>query len=150
MFEDWTALESFLKETGGGKGIYYKKSRLIEGQINNDLYVFEQLQTCSEKCGFGRLDFQTTDNDYKLYLRIQDKSDPMLVLFFMKTVWNLSFPKLIIGITGGANDFEISPELEMVLNELMQITQESDAWIVTGGTRGGIMKYLGMFQLSIF
>ncbi len=66
----------------------------------------------------------------------------------MRTVWNLPSPKLLLGITGGAVDFKPSQELESALNEIMNITRETDAWIVTGGTRGGIMKYFGRLLLS--
>ncbi len=143
--------EAFIMETGGGKGVYSYKASKIKGQRHEDM-IFDQHEVCDSrkqnKCGFGRLKFDATKDDPKLYLRIQKTSDPNMVLYFMQTVWNLPSPKLLIGITGGANDFKISPELESILNELMHITRENDAWILTGGTRGGIMKYFGKFLRS--
>jgi hypothetical protein len=146
--EEQQALEKFIMETGGGKGKYRDKYS-TRGRRNDDTKLFDQhspLEGSKEKtCGYGRLKFDATKDDFKLYLRIQHDSDPKMVLYFMQTVWNLPSPKLIIGITGGAKDFKISPDLEMILNELMLITRENDAWIITGGTRGGIMKYFGRF-----
>jgi hypothetical protein len=145
--------EAFIMETGGGKGIYVYKESKIKGQRNIEK-IFNQSEHCDSlkqnKCGFGRLKFNATMDDYKLYLRVQKNSDPNMVLYFMQTVWNLPSPKLLIGITGGAKDFKISPELESILNELMHITRENEAWILTGGTRGGIMKYFGMFLLRSY
>jgi hypothetical protein len=145
------AQEAFIKESGGGKGLYSYKSG-INGQ-RNDEKLFDQRDLCDKqeqnKCGFGRLKFDSTEDDFKLYLRIQNNSDPNMVLYFMHTVWNLPIPKLLIGITGGANDFKISQDIESILNELMHITRENEAWILTGGTRGGIMKYFGRFFNSI-
>jgi hypothetical protein len=138
------AIKDFVEATGGGKGEYKPK----RNRQRNDDKIFHQLSCSSsiQPCGFGRIKFHATeDDDFKLYLRFPHTSDPKLVLYFMQTVWNLPSPKLIIGITGGAIDFTISPDLEVVLNELMQITRETDAWIITGGTRGGIMKYFGKF-----
>jgi hypothetical protein len=139
---DVEAILEFIKATGGGKGKYSYDSK---GQTNEDRIFYQDEHCGSERCGFGRLHFHATGDDFKLFLRIPHTSDPRMVLHFMQTVWNLPSPKLIIGITGGAKEFNISPELEIALGDLMHITQETDAWIVTGGTSGGIMKHFGMF-----
>jgi hypothetical protein len=55
---------------------------------------------------------------------------------------------LIIGITGGARDFPVSPELEQVLNDLIQVARKTEAWLISGGTSGGIMKYIGTLSLN--
>lgn len=55
-----------------------------------------------------------------------------------------SLPRLLISVTGGARDFELSPQLELVLKRgLRQAALITNAWIVTGGTDCGIMKYVG-------
>jgi hypothetical protein len=41
-------------------------------------------------------------------------------------------------------DFEIPPDLELVLSDLMRFARRTDAWLTTGGTHGGIMKYFGI------
>ena len=66
-----------------------------------------------------------------------------MAVLFVETVWNLPRPDLIMNITGGAMDFPISTELQHVLNDLMDISRNTNAWIITGGTRAGIMKYFG-------
>ena len=80
----------------------------------------------------------------KLYVRVPHGPEHAnKLIYFVDTVWNLPRPKLLIGITGGATDFPCTTELENVLNELMVIARLNDAWIITGGTSCGIMKYIG-------
>ena len=141
----------FVKATGGGKGVY---EPLTHGARTRK--IFYQQELCEDLSGknagdeknprglgFGRISFTSSSNDPKLYLRIPHTSSPKDVLHFVETVWNLPRPKLLVGITGGAGDFPISAELQSVLDDLMQIALDTDAWIFTGGTRGGIMKYFG-------
>eukprot|EP00048_Salpingoeca_helianthica_P009388 m.134912 g.134912 ORF g.134912 m.134912 type:complete len:1743 (+) comp14855_c0_seq3:157-5385(+) len=55
-----------------------------------------------------------------------------------------SLPRLLISVTGGAKDFELSPQLETVLKRgLRRAALTTNAWIVSGGTDCGIMKYVG-------
>ncbi len=70
-------------------------------------------------------------------------SDPRLILHLVETVWNLARPKLLVSITGGDVDFKIPPDLELVLSDLMRFARRTDAWLTTGRTYGGIIKYFG-------
>ena len=133
--------EDFVRATGGGKGTYHP---LPKGAESEKKKIFRQQEwSQGASLGYGRISFAATANDPKLYLRIPHTADSNMVLHFVESVWNLPRPKLLVGITGGAVDFHISGELESVLNQLMQIALDTDAWIFTGGTRGGIMKYFG-------
>jgi hypothetical protein len=135
-------IQEFVRSTGGGHGEYIqsKNSRIKDEE--QKVKLFHQYEWCaSQKLGFGRISFPTVEP--KLYLRVPHNSDPDMLVHFVENVWNISRPKLLIGITGGAQDFPVSEDLEQILNELMQIARQNDAWIITGGTRVGIMKYIG-------
>jgi hypothetical protein len=67
------------------------------------------------------------------------------LLFYVENVWGLQRPKLLVSITGGALDFEMDSDKENVLFQLMEAARKTQAWLVTGGTNAGIMKYVGMF-----
>jgi transient receptor potential cation channel subfamily M protein 2 len=67
----------------------------------------------------------------------------MTALYYVENVWELPRPKLLISVTGGAQDFALSRAKENVLYKLMEAARQTDAWIVTGGTDAGIMKYVG-------
>ena len=84
-----------------------------------------------------------TRSKSRLYIRVPGNSNPNHLLYFMENVWKLPQPKLLIGITGGADNFAITEDLEVFLSDLVSMARHSNAWIITGGTHAGIMKYLG-------
>jgi hypothetical protein len=61
----------------------------------------------------------------------------------VETVWELPRPKFIVSVTGGAQHFTVSSELDQVLSDLMHFARRTEAWLTTGGTDNGIMKYFG-------
>jgi transient receptor potential cation channel subfamily M member 2 len=66
----------------------------------------------------------------------------MTALLFQ--IWKLPVPKLIISVTGGALDFRMDRALTNKFRVgLMRAAQSTGAWIVTGGTRTGVMKHVG-------
>ena len=88
------------------------------------------------------------------YLRIPLKGDyscrgtipsasAMAALYYVENVWELPRPKLLISVTGGAQDFAMNRAKENVFYKLMEAARQTDAWIVTGGTDAGIMKHVG-------
>ena len=110
-------------------------------------------QKQNEILGFGRIAFPES-NAHSLYLRVPWKlkgasgseilsTHPQALLFFIENVWKLPRPRLLISITGGAVDFPMDPHKEAVLEQLMDTARRTNAWLVTGGSRAGIMKYVG-------
>ena len=151
-------LTTFVRATGGGEGNYEpSNNKKRAAQCGPKAVRFCQVERCKEVqvagrtqgLGFGRISFDFAPLDPKLYLRIPKESDPKMAILFVETVWNLPRPKLVMNITGGAMDFHISTELQNVLNDLMEISRNTNAWIITGGTRAGIMKYFGAYHSSI-
>ena len=152
-------LVDFVEATGGGRGEYIQEEDKLKPQFN-------QHEWCSgrRQMGFGRISFSkhkpenvdansSFEADYspsaftrsksRLYIRVPGNSDPNHLLYFMENVWKLPQPKLLIGITGGADNFAITEDLEVFLSDLVSMARHSNAWIITGGTHAGIMKYLG-------
>jgi hypothetical protein len=108
--------------------------------------------------GFGRIAFPECSTP-SLYLRVPWKikdasgseivsTHPQALLYFIENVWKLPRPRLLISITGGAVDFPMDPHKEAVLEQLMDTARRTNAWLVTGGSRAGIMKYVGTPQPS--
>jgi hypothetical protein len=147
---NFLSLHDFLKSTGGGFGEYEDRAKDGKRQGTHG-GLFRQYEWCSSPkhgLGFGRISFPSVKPT--LYLRVPHESDPDMLMYFVENVWNVPRPKLLIGITGGAMDFPVSEDLEQVLNDLMQIARQNDAWIITGGTRVGIMKYIGGLTFFTF
>ena len=145
-------VEPFVWATGGGKGKY--ESDPSKPENSNPPLYFHQIQNSATPpdgygLGFGRIRF-TQAGDLKPYIRVPWSSkkgkistDPRLLLHFVETVWDLPRPKLLVSVTGGALNFEVSEDLDLVLSDLMNFARRTSAWLTTGGTCGGIMKLLG-------
>lgn len=53
----------------------------------------------------------------------------------------LARPEVLISVTGGAQDFELSPKLQVAFDRgLVAAATTTNAWVVTGGTDTGCMK----------
>lgn len=66
---------------------------------------------------------------------IDSKKDPDKIVNYMTTVLGYELPRLLISITGGAMDFELSRQLEQTLKRgLRRAAEATDAWVITGGT----------------
>jgi hypothetical protein len=61
--------------------------------------------------------------------------------------WKLKRPDVIISVTGGAEDFDLSTEeKDRIFKAMMDGTRSLDAWFTTGGTNAGVMKCMGEFR----
>jgi hypothetical protein len=162
-FDDQTLRKlanSFVLATGGGHG-YFEEEHAGEDTARS----FRQMSNANSKInclGFGRIRFAGEDLPAS-YVRVPWKmkatdpnseidvyhTHPQLLLHHVETVWNLQRPRILISITGGAVDFPMSEEKERVLYELMSAASQTDAWLVTGGSNSGIMKYVGQLLRSL-
>lgn len=58
--------------------------------------------------------------------------------------WGLKAPKLLISVTGGAKRFFMKPRLKNNFKRgLVNAATSTGAWIITGGTGAGVMKFVG-------
>lgn len=79
-------------------------------------------------------------------------SDPskLIDILINKNKLAMRPPKLLISVTGGAQDFELDKNLELMLKRgLRRAAEATDAWVVTGGSNCGIMKYVGQAMSEI-
>ena len=59
-------------------------------------------------------------------------------------IWKLKRPSAVISITGGANTLEIPQFLEQDLRKgLCEAVRVTSAWVITGGTDSGVMRFTG-------
>eukprot|EP00043_Microstomoeca_roanoka_P018007 m.190040 g.190040 ORF g.190040 m.190040 type:complete len:1456 (+) comp16751_c0_seq1:63-4430(+) len=121
-----------------------------EGQTKPDLNM---CRTVPSTC-YGQVIFDTatsSDTDDKLtpslgkpFIRLSSTTKPSLVTQLLCEQWDLRLPRFIISVTGGATTFELPPRLDRMIRQgLRKAATSSNAWIVTGGTNTGVMKYVG-------
>uniref|UniRef100_A0A8C8ZR63 Transient receptor potential cation channel subfamily M member 8 n=1 Tax=Prolemur simus TaxID=1328070 RepID=A0A8C8ZR63_PROSS len=82
---------------------------------------------------FGDIQFETLGKKGK-YIRLSCDTDAEPLYELLTQHWHLRTPNLVISVTGGAKNFALKPRiLSLCLG----------AWILTGGTHYGLMKYIG-------
>ena len=71
-------------------------------------------------------------------------TSPWMLRFLFEQVWNVPRPHLVMTITGGAQDFQLSVgQKDKIMRGLMDLAKSMRAWLVTGGSDSGIMKFVG-------
>ena len=123
------------------------KQRRSSRFAEDDTLYFKQngrfiKEAFGENTAFGTLEYKTTET-VGTFVRVEQDADPDKMI---KTLMRLgySLPRLAISITGGAQDFVISKELEKTLfSGLRKVVGMTDAWVICGGTNAGVMKYVG-------
>ena len=143
-------IRTFVYATGGGEGYYEDPASGIGAKTFHQNTNAMSGHNC---LGFGRLRFPKQDLPAS-YIRVPWKmktggtelchTHPQVLLYYMENVWNLQRPRMLISITGGAVDFPMNEEKERVLYKLLEAARHTDAWLVTGGSNSGIMKYVGI------
>jgi hypothetical protein len=156
-------VESFVWATGGGKTV---RIRDTPGRVTRHSAWdnIKDKKARASKCisfgsktlGFGRIEFVGQEGHLLPYVRIpwSESTTPgsaelspiaMAALCYVENVWELPRPKLLISVTGGAQDFPMNRSKQDVLYKLMEAARQTNAWIITGGTDAGIMKHVGTF-----
>lgn len=68
----------------------------------------------------------------------------MIQYLYSKEGFSLSPPKLILSVTGGAQNFTIPLRMKKAFKEgLVKAAATTGAWIITGGTNTGVMRLVG-------
>ncbi|KAM6934197.1 transient receptor potential cation channel subfamily M member 2 [Xenentodon cancila] len=93
---------------------------------------------------FGDICFGGLGQKTGKYVRVSTDTSPEDLYRLLTEQWKLSTPNLLISVTGGAKNFYLKAHLKNVFNRgLIKVAQTTGAWIITGGTNAGVMKYVG-------
>uniref|UniRef100_A0A8C9F6G9 Transient receptor potential cation channel subfamily M member 8 n=1 Tax=Pavo cristatus TaxID=9049 RepID=A0A8C9F6G9_PAVCR len=122
----------------------YPESQHIEGtQINDDeKWNYKKHTKELPTDAFGDVHFENIERRGK-YIRLSCDTDPETLYDLMTQHWHLKTPNLVISVTGGAKNFALKPRMRKIFSRLIYIAQSKGAWIFTGGTHYGLMKYIG-------
>ncbi|KAM4604585.1 LOW QUALITY PROTEIN: transient receptor potential cation channel subfamily M member 2-like [Discoglossus pictus] len=92
----------------------------------------------------GGMTFTGTTRTWAKYVRASNNTPPWQLFDLMTQQWGLGVPNLLISVTGGAKNFNISPRLKTQFSRgLVTAAQSTGAWIITGGSHAGVMKHVG-------
>ncbi|EPQ11129.1 Transient receptor potential cation channel subfamily M member 8 [Myotis brandtii] len=122
----------------------YAQSQHIEGtQINqNEKWNYKKHTKEFPTDAFGDIQFETLGKKGK-YIRLSCDTDAEILYELLTQHWHLKTPNLVISVTGGAKNFALKPRMRKIFSRLIYIAQSKGAWILTGGTHYGLMKFIG-------
>ncbi|XP_077011624.1 transient receptor potential cation channel subfamily M member 8 isoform X4 [Tamandua tetradactyla] len=122
----------------------YAQSQHTEGtQVNqSEKWNYKKHTKELPTDAFGDIQFETLGKKGK-YLRLSCDTDAETLYELLTQHWHLRTPNLVISVTGGAKNFALKPRMRKIFSRLIFIAQSKGAWILTGGTHYGLMKYIG-------
>ncbi|KAG5214517.1 hypothetical protein JEQ12_000093 [Ovis aries] len=122
----------------------YAQNQHIEGtQINqNEKWNYKKHTKELPTDAFGDIQFETQGKKGK-YIRLSCDTDAETLYELLTQHWHLKTPNLVISVTGGAKNFALKPRMRKIFSRLIYIAQSKGAWILTGGTHYGLMKFIG-------
>ncbi|KAG8559262.1 hypothetical protein GDO81_017281 [Engystomops pustulosus] len=122
----------------------YTKVQHIEGtQVNtSDKWNYKKHTKELPTDAYGDIQFEAFGRRGK-YIRLSRDTTPETLYELMTKFWQLKTPNLIISVTGGAKNFSLKPRMRKIFSRLIYIAQTKGAWIFSGGTHYGLMKYIG-------
>ncbi|NXO03232.1 TRPM8 protein, partial [Rhinopomastus cyanomelas] len=122
----------------------YPENQHIEGtQVNtNEKWNYKKHTKELPTDAFGDIQFENLGKRGK-YIRLSCDTDSETLYDLMTQHWHLKTPNLVISVTGGAKNFALKPRMRKIFSRLIYIAQSKGAWIFTGGTHYGLMKYIG-------
>ncbi|XP_030659328.1 transient receptor potential cation channel subfamily M member 8 isoform X3 [Nomascus leucogenys] len=122
----------------------YAQSQHMEGtQINqSEKWNYKKHTKEFPTDAFGDIQFETLGKKGK-YIRLSCDTDAEILYELLTQHWHLKTPNLVISVTGGAKNFALKPRMRKIFSRLIYIAQSKGAWILTGGTHYGLMKYIG-------
>ncbi|XP_039204986.1 transient receptor potential cation channel subfamily M member 8 isoform X5 [Crotalus tigris] len=122
---------------------YLKSQHIEEMQINhNEKWNYKKHTKEFPTDAFGDIEFENLGKTGK-YIRLSCDTDSETLYDLMTQHWHLKTPNLIISVTGGTKNFALKPRIRKIVSRLIYIAQSKGAWIFTGGTHYGLMKYIG-------
>ena len=113
-----------------------RRIRVVFGVLGPNIYS----RKGGVEADYGEIYFPTT-NKTAPFITVADTTSATLLSNFIEKYWKLPRPEVLISVTGGAQDFELSPPLQRVFDRgLANAATATNAWVVTGGTDTGVMK----------
>ncbi|XP_059896927.1 transient receptor potential cation channel subfamily M member 2 [Gadus macrocephalus] len=93
---------------------------------------------------FGEVVFGGLGQKTSKYARVSIDTTPEVLYKLLTEQWGLTPPNLLISVTGGAKNFYLRARLKSMFHRgLIKVAKTTGAWIMTGGSHAGVMKYVG-------
>ena len=106
----------------------------------------EDLKRCCQEINCNRK--KQGEPELKLVKTPRPKCEPderymRRVISLLELHWGLRRPSFLLSVTGGAQAFNYSTRLSNAFATLARATEQTRAWVFTGGTDAGVMQVRG-------
>lgn len=92
----------------------------------------------------GRIDFLEGALTARYWIRVVPTSSALRLVKMMDHYWGLPKPEVLITVTGGAQDFALSTQLQQAFDRgLVSAATSAKAWLITAGSDTGVMRLVG-------
>lgn len=92
----------------------------------------------------GKIDFLGSAPEPAKWIRVIPTSSPARLVKLFTHHWRLPKPEVIISVTGGAQNFTLSPQLQAAFDTgLVSAAKSAKAWLVSAGSDTGVMRLVG-------
>ena len=91
----------------------------------------------------GRIEFLEGPRHPASWIRVMGSSSPKRLVKLCDLYWGLPKPEVLITVTGGAQAFSLTPELQAALESGVAKLQAVNAWVITAGSDSGVMQLVG-------
>ncbi|KAK3560120.1 hypothetical protein QTP86_033872 [Hemibagrus guttatus] len=93
---------------------------------------------------YGQVEFAGASKKLSYFLRLSCDTPPAIVYSILTTSWDLQPPNLVVSVAGGGGKIKVKNWVRDVLRQgLVKAAQSTGAWILSGGLRKGVGKYIG-------
>eukprot|EP00052_Salpingoeca_macrocollata_P022389 m.194400 g.194400 ORF g.194400 m.194400 type:complete len:1763 (-) comp21786_c0_seq1:135-5423(-) len=127
-----------------------RKNTFSDGDGKSEMKQIEEWVTLNEFGDHSKFGVVKFNNRNKAtFVRVSPSTAPERLVGLIKRL-HFQLPRVVISVTGGAADFDLTRELESTLKRgLRRASEATNAWVITGGTNCGIMKYVGQAMSEI-
>lgn len=115
------------------------------------LSVPAEMLNTSGLSALGAVRFHSTAQEPSLWAKVQSSISEELLNELIMNTWKEHKPSAVISITGGASEFKsLMPSDKLVIERgLSAAIKTTNAWLMTGGTDSGVMKFVGRIVAKI-
>ena len=147
--ETLSILETVARGLGAEPHIVLMYVKRMQRIYRTSVYVYRHFGPAlfidsTGESSHGRVDFLDGSLKPPPWIRITQTSSPARLVKLLDYYWELPRPEVLITVTGGAQDFSLSPQLQAAFDRgLVTAATSAKAWVISAGSDTGVMKLVG-------
>ncbi|CAF1433846.1 unnamed protein product, partial [Adineta ricciae] len=124
-----------------------QQMRLIQEVVCElNIHLSDNKPEITDQYGYLKFDNSESSSITRLsqYIRLSLGTNAKTIVEFMQRAWRLPTPDLIISVTGGGKQCNMSTHLRKTFQRgLVAAAATTNAWLITAGTNAGVIREVG-------